>query len=80
LHVRQNHHVHVLPAAGRTASEGPQATRADVHHTTQAVDREGPTLFFEKPKPHGFWLAKNWVAFFRAIPAKVGTGFASGIA
>ena len=21
-------------------------------------------MFFDKPKPHGFWLAKNWVAFF----------------
>jgi len=22
-------------------------------------------LFFDEPEPHGFWLAKNWVAFFR---------------
>ena len=22
-------------------------------------------MFFDEPEPHGFWLAKNWVAFFR---------------
>lgn len=59
LDMRQNHHVHVLPAAGRTPSEGPQATRADIHHLAQPVDREGPSVFFDEPEPHGFRLAKN---------------------
>ncbi|MCX8508298.1 MAG: hypothetical protein ORN49_05365 [Rhodobacteraceae bacterium] len=22
-------------------------------------------MFFDEPEPHGFWLAKNWVAFLR---------------
>jgi hypothetical protein len=61
--VSQNHHIHVLPAAGGTAAEGPQATGADIHHLTQPIDREGPALFPDEPEPHGFWLAKNWVAF-----------------
>jgi hypothetical protein len=52
----------MLPAAGRTASEGPQPAGADIHHPAQPVDRESPALFFDAPEPHGFWLAKNWVA------------------
>jgi len=28
---------------------------------TQPVVRDGPTLFFDEPEPHGFWLAMNWV-------------------
>lgn len=59
LDVRQNDHVHVLPAAGRAAAKGSQPTRADIHHLAQPVDRESSTLFFDEPEPHGFWLAKN---------------------
>ena len=62
LDMRQNNHVHVLPATGGAAAEGPQATRADIHHPAQSVDREGPSLFFYEPEPHGFRLAKYWVA------------------
>jgi len=65
LDVGQNHHVHALPGAGGALPEGPQAAWADIHHAAQPIDRKGPTLFFDEPKPHGFWLAKNWVAFFR---------------
>jgi hypothetical protein len=32
---------------------------------TQSVNRESPALFFDEPEPHGFRLAKNWVAFLR---------------
>ena len=61
LDVRQNHHVHVQPAAGRAAAESPQPVGADIHRPTQPVYRESPALFFNEPEPHGFWLAKNWV-------------------
>ena len=58
----QNYHVRALPAAGGAAAEGPQATRANVQHTAQALDWECPTVLFDEPEPHGFWLAKNTVA------------------
>ena len=31
--------------------------------TAQPINRKGPALFFDEPKTHGFWLAKNWEAF-----------------
>jgi hypothetical protein len=65
LDMRQHNQICPLPAAGRSATESPKSARADVHNLTQPVDLEGPTMFFDEPKPHGFWLAKNWVAFFR---------------
>ena len=58
LDMCQNHHVHVLPAAGRAAAHGPQPVRADVHHLTETLGWKRPTMFFDKPEPHGFWLAK----------------------
>ena len=57
----QNDHIRALPAAGWAAAKGPQPTRTDVHHLTQPVRWKRPTMFFDKPEPHGFWLAKNWV-------------------
>ncbi len=54
LDMRQNDHIRALPVAGRAAAESPQPARADVHHLTQPVDREGPALFFDETKPHGF--------------------------
>ena len=61
LDMGQNDHVRALPAAVRVATKGPQATRADVHHPAQVLDRERPTVFFNKLEPYGFWLAKNTV-------------------
>ena len=49
--------------AGGAVAEGPQAAWADIHHAAQPIDRKGPTLFFDEPNPHGFWLAKNWGVF-----------------
>ena len=63
--VDQRHHIRSLPAASRTASECPQATRTDVHDTTHPSSRKCEPVLFNKLKPHGFWLAKNTVAFFR---------------
>src|SRR5690606_7319740 len=59
LEMRQNNHVRALSAAGRAAAESPQPARADVHDLTQPVGRKGPAMFFDEPKPHGFWLTKN---------------------
>jgi hypothetical protein len=64
----QNNPVHALPATGRAAAKGPQPAGADIPHLAQPVDREGPTLLFDEPEPHRFWLAKNWVAFFQDLP------------
>ena len=61
LDVGQNDHVRALPAAGGAAVKGPQPARTDVHHPAQVLDRECPTVFFDEPEHHGFWLAKNTV-------------------
>ena len=60
----KNNHVHTLAATGRAAAKGSQSARADIHPLAQPADRESPTLFFDEPDPHGFGLAKTWVAFF----------------
>ena len=54
-----------LPAPGRAAAKSPRPTWADVHHRTQRIRWERPNMFLEEPEPHGSWLMKNWVAFFR---------------
>ena len=68
----KNNHVHTLPATGRAAAKGSQPAGADIPHLAQPVDREGPTLLFDEPEPHRFWLAKNWVAFFQDLPLSPG--------
>ena len=65
--VRQNNHVHVLPAAGGAAAERPQATRADIHHPTLAVDGESPALFFNEPEPHGVGHSLGQMAFMPSM-------------
>ena len=59
LDVRQNDHVRARTAAGRAAAEGPQTTRADIHHPALALDRERPSVVFDQPEPHDFWRAKK---------------------
>src|SRR5680860_320217 len=63
--VRQCHHIRSLPAAGWPTAERTQAAHANIHSLTQARGRKRFPVFFDEPKPHGFWLAKNCVAFFR---------------
>jgi hypothetical protein len=63
--VRQRHHIRSLPAAGWATAESPQTTHADIHILTQARGRKRFPVFFDEPKPHGFWLAKNCVDFLR---------------
>lgn len=47
----QNHHVHVLPAAGRATAERLQSAGAAIRHPIQPVDRESPSLFFDETEP-----------------------------
>jgi hypothetical protein len=54
LDMRQNDHVRALPPAGGAAAEGPQTTRADIHHMTETVSRKGPFVFFDEPEPYSF--------------------------
>ena len=75
LDVGQNNHVRALPAAGGAAAEGPQATRADIHHPAQAFDRERRTVFFDKPKPHGVGHSLGPMAFMPSITRKELGGF-----
>ena len=63
--VRQSDKVRPLPAAGWTVAESPQASGTDIHDVTQPVGGKAVTMFLDEPKPHGFWLAKNCVAFLR---------------
>ena len=44
--MRKNDHVRALPAADGAAAEGPQSTRADIHHLTEPICRKGPFGFF----------------------------------
>ena len=61
----QSHQIRSLSATGRAGAESPQAARADTDNVTQAADWEVCPVFLDKPKPHCFRLARNWVAFFR---------------
>jgi hypothetical protein len=56
LDMGQNDHVHVLPTAGGAAAEGPQATRADIHHPAQPVDRESPAFAMVARTNGATWL------------------------
>ena len=70
LDMGQNNHVHALPAAGRTAAEGPQATRADIHHLAKPICRKGTYVFFDKPEPHGVGQSLGPMAFLPSIARK----------
>jgi len=60
----QRGQIRPLPAAGWTATMRPQTTRADCHNPAHQIDGKCCSVFFNELKPHGFWLAKNTVAFF----------------
>ena len=64
LDVSQRHQITSLPATGRTAAEGTQSTRANGHDPTHQFNGKCRSVSFDKLEPHGFWLAKNTVAFF----------------
>ena len=70
LDVGQNNHVHALPAAGRTAAEGPQATRADIHHLAKPFGRKGTYVFFDEPEPHGVGQSLGPMAFLPSMARK----------
>ena len=65
LNMRKRDQIRSLSAAGGTAAECPQTARTHIHHATHAFDRKRKSVFFDKLKPHGFWLEKNTVAFLR---------------
>ena len=65
LDMRQRDKIGSLVAAGRTVTERTQTARTHIHHATHASDRKCKSVFFDKLKPHGFWLAKNTVAIFK---------------
>jgi len=60
--MRQRHRVGPLSAAGRATAECPQPTRTDPHNTAHPANEKRRLVLFNELKPHGFWLAKNWVA------------------
>ena len=67
LDMGQNDHVCVLPAAGRAAAKGPQATRADVHHLTQPIRCKAAAMFLDEPKPSRGLRANRC----RAVPSRL---------
>ena len=75
LDVGRNDHIRALPAAGRAAAEGPQATRADVHDLTQPPGWERPAMFFDKPEPHGVGHSLGPMAFMPSITREKLGGF-----
>ena len=60
----QRDQIRPLSAAGRSAAVRPQPARTDSHDPAHQFNGKCRSVFFDKLKPHGFWLAKNTVAFF----------------
>src|SRR5690606_19574437 len=65
LDVRQHFHIHAGPLAHWARTPGTIAARRYPHYTTQHLDRPYMAPAIHKCEPHGRWLAKNCVAFFR---------------
>ena len=65
-----NDNVRALCAAGRAAAEGPETTRADIHHLAQPFGRKGTFMFFDKPEPHGVEQFLGPMAFLLSITRK----------
>ena len=61
---RQRDHIRALSAASGATAMRPQAARADGHNPAHQIDGKCCSVLFNELKPHGFWLAKNTVAFF----------------
>ncbi|KAA8603145.1 hypothetical protein AL036_22625, partial [Salipiger aestuarii] len=59
--VRQRNQIGTLAAAGRATAQSTQPTWADIHDAPHPANRERRSVFFNEPKPHGFWRAKNSV-------------------
>ena len=62
--MRQRDHIRALSAASGATAMRPQTARADGHNPAHQIDGKCCSVFFNELKPHGFWLAKNTVAFF----------------
>lgn len=55
--------VRCLTLASWAAAMRAQAVGADIQHVTHPLGAKGVTVFFDEPEAHGFWPAKNCVAF-----------------
>jgi hypothetical protein len=75
--MRQNHHVAPLPmgyrppltvcrqtVAGQRVFPSPKAAIRDPHHAAGMRPGKGSPIAIQKRELHGFWAAKNCVAFF----------------
>ena len=63
--VHQGYRIRPLSAGGRSVAVSPQSARTDSHDPAHQFNGKCRSVFFDKLKPQGFWLAKNTVAFFR---------------
>ena len=75
--VGQRDHIRPLSATGWAVTERPSAARADIHDMAHPSNGKCRLVFFDEPKPHGFWLAKNTVAFFRISLSSLRIRFSS---
>lgn len=65
--VGKQYNVFTLTPTIWAGSIGSIPTRADIHNLAQPFGRQHSPIFSDKLKPHGFWLAKNCVAFFNTF-------------
>ena len=63
--MRQRDQIRPLSSTGWAAAERPQTTWANIHDLAETRRFESPRMLFYEPEPHGFWPAKNCVAFFK---------------
>ena len=75
LDVRQNDHIHALPAVGWTAAERPQPARADIHDLAQPLYREGPAFAIVAPTNGATWLIlqrpeTSWLLAREELPSR----------
>ena len=78
--MRQRDHIRALSAASGATAMRPQAARADGHNPAHQIDGKCCSVLFNELKPHGFWLAKNTVAFLRNSHVDLGGQFMQIIA
>jgi hypothetical protein len=73
--MRQHFDVPALPSARWAQAPGAVATGTDPHHPADRLHSPLVPPAVDKREPHGRWLAKNWVAFFRIFLSSLSTRF-----
>jgi hypothetical protein len=63
--MRQKHHIAPLPMRYRSMLPRPKATIRDPHHIASMRPGKPAAIVIQKRELHGFWAAKNCVAFLR---------------